>query len=142
MAGSTAPSVGPLPHPLVPLEEDPVADAEGLLSPSLISGPSSPACLAAGPDHLVQCADVDPADGQDGGGVVVVDGPPVFDQPLTGLVDRAGDGDPAVVGVGVDGRGHVAIPEGDEGVPFPLLVGAGLAAVGGEGDDVGSELFR
>ena len=70
-----------------------------------------------------------------------VDGPPVLDQALPGLVDGAGDGDPAVVGVGLDGRGHVALSQGDEGISLPLLVGTGLAAVGGEGDDVVAQLL-
>ena len=126
-------------HPLVLLEEHPVADAEGLgAEPDLLA--ELTAGLAPGPDHVVQGHHVGPADGQDGGGVVVVDGPPVLDQPVPGLVDGAGDGDPAVLGVGVDGPAGVSVSESDQGVAFPLLVGAGLAAVGGEGDDVGSEL--
>ena len=72
--------------------------------------------------------------------MVVVDGPPVLDQPLTGLVDRSGDGHPAVVDVGVDGRDHVAAPERGERFSFPLLVGSGLATVGGQGDHVRPEL--
>ena len=68
--------------------------------------------------------------------------PPVLHDALAGLVDGAGDGHPAVLDIGVDGRGDVAVAQGDEGVSFPLLVRAGLAAVGGEGDDVVSELAR
>ena len=109
-------------HPLVLLEEHPVTDAEGLgAEPDLFA--ELTAGVASGPDHVVQGDDVGPADGQDGGGVIVVDGPPVLHQPVPGLVDRAGDGDPAVLGVGVDSPADVSVPESHQGVAFPLLVG-------------------
>ena len=53
-----------------------------------------------------------------------------------------GDRHPAVFDIGVDGGGDVAVAEGDEGVTFPLLVRASLAAVGGECDDMSSQLAR
>ena len=72
--------------------------------------------------------------------MVVVDGPPVLHDALAGRLDGPGDRHPAVVDVGVDGRGDVALAQSDEGVTLPLLVRAGLATVGGQGDDVDSEL--
>ncbi len=42
----------------------------------------------------------------------------------------------------MDGRRHIALPEGDQGVPFPLLAGVGLSAVGGQGDDVAPQFLR
>ena len=57
-------------------------------------------------------------------------------------VDGAGDRHPAVFDIGLDGGGDVAVAQGNEGVTFPLLVRAGLAAVGGQGDDVVAQLAR
>ena len=128
-------------HPLVLLEDDPVTDAERLgADPDL--GTQLPGGLATGPDHLVERGDVGAADGQDGGGVGAMDAPPVLHDALAGPLDGAGDRHPAVFDVGVDSRGDVAVAEGDEGVAFPLLVRASLAAVGGQGDDMTAELVR
>ena len=69
-----------------------------------------------------------------------MDRPPVLDNVTPGLVDGAGDGHPAVVAIGLNSGGHVSLPQGTEGIALPLLVGTGLAAVGGEGDDVVAQL--
>ena len=61
---------------------------------------------------------------------------------MPGLVDSAGDPDPAVLGVGVDSPADVTVSESRQGVAFPLLVGASLAAVDSEGDDAVPELVR
>ena len=66
--------------------------------------------------------------------------PPVLHDALASLVDGGGDRHPAVFDIGVDGRGDVAVAQCDEGITFPLLVRAGLAAVGGQGDDMSSQL--
>ena len=71
-----------------------------------------------------------------------MDTPPVLHDALAGLVDGAGDRHPTVFDVGVDRWGDVAVAEGDEGVTFPLLVRASLAAVGGQGDDMASQFAR
>ena len=123
-------------HPLVPLEDHSVPDAERLRSdPDLVAELAGG--VAPGPDHLVEGGDIGPPDGQDGGrlpagGRVSVNRPPVLDDPLADIVDGAGNGHPPVLGVGGDGRGDVAIPQGDQGVSFPMLVSAGLTAVGGQ----------
>src|ERR1019366_4262933 len=132
-------------HPLVLLEDDPVPHAERLGADSEFLAQLT-GCLAAGPDHVVEGCDIGPPDGQDGGCLVtgglilrrlgMMDRPPVLDDALPSLVDGAGDGHPAVLGVGLNSGGDVSLPQGNEGIALPLLVGTGLAAVGGEGDHV------
>src|SRR5664280_1500448 len=128
-------------HPLVLLKDDPVPDAERLgADPELVAQLTR--CLAAGPDHVVECCDIGPADGQECGclvtsGVVLrrlgmMDRPPVLDHLTPGLVDGASDGYPAVVGVSLNGGGDVAFPQCNEGISLPLLVGPGLVDIRAE----------
>ena len=69
-----------------------------------------------------------------------MDRPPVLDDALACLVDGAGDCHPSVLGIGGDGRRDLSLPKRHQGVVFPLLVGAGLAPVGGQRDDVVAQL--
>ncbi len=91
------------------------------------------------PRQVVQGGHVGAGDGQDGRGGLGVDAPPPVDQLVTGVGDVSGHGDPVVGVVGGDRRGDVTLSELDEGLALPLLVDLGLAAVGGQLDDMGGQ---
>ena len=75
-----------------------------VFSPILISSPSSPLALRRSRTISFSARTSTLRTARMAVDVIVVDGPPVLDQALPGLVDRAGDGHPAVIDIGVDGR--------------------------------------
>ncbi len=112
------------------------------LAPILISAPSSPAAWRRARTISFSAATSDRRTARMAVVCGAMDAPPVLHDALAGLVRGGGDRHPAVFDIGVDRGGDVAVAEGDEGVTFPLLVRASLAAVNGQGDDMTAELAR
>ena len=61
---------------------------------------------------------------------------------MTGVGDVTSHEDPAVGVVGGDGSGDVTLSKLDQGLTLPLLVDLGLAAVGGQLDDMEGQSVR